>query len=87
MPRTIPIKTVDQLGELIRAVRKQQQLRQDEVGQFSHSFIGEVENGKPTAQVGKILDLLQELGIALYLEVPAGIDPGGSAMKRSRRKA
>lgn len=70
----VPIESAEQLGLLIRAVRKWQQLRQDEVGGLSHSFIGEVETGKPTAQLGKVLEALRELGIKLTAELPLGVD-------------
>jgi hypothetical protein len=71
----IPIHDPEQLGKVIRAARKWQQLNQDEVGRFSHTFIGEVESGKPTAQVGKVLEALHELGIRFQLELPAGMPP------------
>ena len=70
----IYIRDSKQLGTLVRAVRKAQQLRQDEVGRFSHSFIGDLEDGKPTAQLGKVLQVLAELGVKLRLELPPGID-------------
>ena len=63
------------LGRVMRAARKWQELNQDEVGRFSHSCIGEVESGKPTAQVGKVLEALRELGIRFHLELPAGMPP------------
>jgi hypothetical protein len=72
---SIPIQNTEQLGRVIRSVRRWQQLNQDEVGRASHSFIGEVEAGKPTAQVGKVLDALRELGIRFQLELPAGMPP------------
>ena len=75
MQNIIPIRDPEQLGQLVRAARKWQHLRQDEVGRFSHSFIGEVEMGKPTAQIGKVLQTLRELGIKLYVELPVGMDP------------
>ena len=75
MSPTIPLPGPEQLGALMRAVRKSQRLRQDEVGRFSHTFIGEVEMGKPTAQIGKVLQALQELGIKLHAELPSGLDP------------
>lgn len=74
MPNTLPIKDSRELGQVFRAVRKLQQLRQDEVGRFSHSFIGEVEMGKPTAQIGKVLEALRELGLKVHVELPPGID-------------
>lgn len=74
MTTDICIRDTKHLGAFVRAVRKAQQLRQDEVGRFSHSFIGDLEDGKPTAQVGKVLEVLAELGVKLQLELPAGID-------------
>ena len=73
MQPKFPIQTTKQLGEVVRATRKWQHLRQDEVGRFSHTFIGEVESGKPTAQIGKVLEALRELGIKLHVELPAGM--------------
>lgn len=74
MATIIPVDSLDTLGKIIKKTRKQQGLRQDEVARFSHTFVGEVEKGKPTAQMGKLLELLQELGIRLYLELPSGIE-------------
>lgn len=68
------VQTAESLGRLVRAVRKQQGLRQDEVAKFSHSFVGEVEKGKPTAQIGKLLELLRELGIRVHIELPPGVE-------------
>lgn len=74
MPNTVVVKNPAQLGQLVRATRKHQGLRQDEVGRLSHSFIGEVEMGKPTAQFGKVMQTLRELGIKLHVELPPGVD-------------
>ncbi len=68
------IRDTRQLGAIIRAVRKAQSLRQDELGRVSHSFVGDLEDGKPTAQLGKALEVLGELGVTLRLELPAGLD-------------
>jgi transcriptional regulator with XRE-family HTH domain len=70
----ISIRNAKQLGTVVRAVRKAQSLRQDEVGRISHSFIGDLEDGKPTVQLGKVLEALNELGVQLRLELPAGLD-------------
>lgn len=74
MPDPILIRDAKQLGALVRAVRKAQRLRQDEVGRFSHSFIGDLEDGKSTAQLGKTIEVLSELGVRLRLELPAGME-------------
>lgn len=74
MTTLIPIDSLVTLGKVVRQTRKQQGLRQDAVARFSHTFVGEVEKGKPTAQVGKLFELLQELGIRLQLELPSGVE-------------
>ena len=74
MTDTIQISDLKQLGAIMRVVRKSQHLRQDEVGRFSHTLIGDLEAGKPTAQIGKVIAALRELGIRLHVELPAGMD-------------
>lgn len=74
MTTHISIDSPQQLGALIRATRKHQGLRQDEVARFSHTFVGEAEKGKPTLQLGKLLELLRELGIRVYVEPPPGVE-------------
>jgi hypothetical protein len=86
MAHSIAIKDSRELGQILRAARKMQQLRQDEVGRFSHSFIGEVETGKPTAQIGKVLDALRELGLKVRIELPAGIDLQAFEKARTARR-
>jgi len=73
MASEIQIRSSKQLGQVIRAARKWQRLRQDEIGTASHSFILDLETGKPTAQVGKTLEALHQLGIRLHLELPPGM--------------
>lgn len=83
MSQTVLISSTKDLGAIARAVRKWQKLRQDEVGPFSHTFIGELEGGKPTAQLGKVLEALRELGIKVRIELPPGMSPPSHAEKRS----
>lgn len=67
------VNTVSELGAAVKAVRKTQSLRQDDLGFMagcSHKFIVDVEKGKKTVQTGLVLDLLSELGIDVYLDVP-----------------
>lgn len=72
--RSVFIRDARQLGAFVRALRKAQSLRQDEVGRLSHSFIGDIEAGKPTAQLGKLMEVFGELGVKLRLELPSGLN-------------
>lgn len=67
------IRTAEDLGHLIRDQRKRQGLRQTDLAAIigaSHVFVGDVEKGKPTVQLGRVLRLLDELGLELRLSVP-----------------
>lgn len=67
-----PISSSEDFGLLIRAVRKSANLRQDDlsaVAGVSRQFAVDVERGKPTAQVGRVLLLLKELGVPLTAEI------------------
>lgn len=86
MRKSIPIEDSGQLGRVFRAARKLQHLRQDEIGRLSHSFIGEVEMGKPTAQIGKVFEALRELGLKVHIELPPGIDPRSLENTRTSRR-
>ncbi len=71
MKRTIA--SPEDLGLLIRAVRKSANVRQDDlaaVAGVSRQFAIDVERGKPTAQLGRVLLLLNELGITLTADIP-----------------
>jgi transcriptional regulator with XRE-family HTH domain len=72
----ITILSPQQLGLLIRATRRTQKLRLDDtagrVG-VGHVFVREVERGKPTVQLGRVMRLLGELGIDLKAEVPGAV--------------
>lgn len=69
----ITIKTPQELGLAIRATRRTQKVRLDDVSGSAgvgHVFTREVEHGKETVQLGRVLRLLEELGIALMADVP-----------------
>jgi y4mF family transcriptional regulator len=66
--RGIAVKNPKDLGELLRKKRKAQNLTQGQVAEYcgvSVKFISEVERGKKTAEIGKVLYLLETLGIDL----------------------
>jgi len=63
------IPDTNDLGHIIRDARKAQGLTQDQLAGMTGTgrrFISELENGKDTAQLGKVLLVLAALGIALY---------------------
>ena len=67
------ISNVEDLGNLIRNVRKQQGLTQSDLAiacQVGVRFIVDLENGKETAQVGKVLRVCNMLGFKLNIELP-----------------
>ncbi|MBE5316635.1 MAG: helix-turn-helix transcriptional regulator [Xanthomonadales bacterium] len=67
------IRTAEDLGRLIRDQRKRQGLRQTDLAAIigaSHVFVGDVERGKPSVQLGRVLRLLDELGLELRLSAP-----------------
>lgn len=64
------------IGRVVRDERKELGLRQDELAAASGvglRFIVELERGKPTAQIGKVLAVLSALGCALQIRRPDGI--------------
>ena len=69
----LPIHTVQDIGLAVRAVRKQSHIRIDDfalTAGVSKQFMTDLENGKATVQMGKVLELLKELGLVVTVEVP-----------------
>lgn len=85
----VTITSANTLGLLIRAVRKTQNLRMDDVAGSAgvgHVFVREVERGKETAQIGKVMQLLDELGIVLKVDVPDNAIPAYESLQTSGTK-
>ena len=67
------------IGQIVRDERKELGLRQDELAAASGvglRFIVDLEAGKPTAQIGKTLQVLAALGCSLDITPPP--DPKGA---------
>lgn len=78
----VPILSPAEIGRAVREQRKRQGLRQEDLAAIigaSHVFLRDVEHGKPTVQLGRVLRLLDELGIGLVLDLPdaAGVNGRG----------
>lgn len=71
MSNATRIVTIADLGAAIRRERRRQGLTQTDLADLcgvSLSFVSNVENGKRTAEVGRILTLVQTLGMDLFVE-------------------
>lgn len=71
----LTVRSSANLGALLRARRKQQALTQLDIaglGNTGNRFIVELENGKPTVQLQKVLDLVDLLGLELVLRPKRG---------------
>ena len=67
------ITSVTELGALLRATRKSVGMRIDDLAatsSLSKQFVNDVELGKPGVQLGKVRQVLQELGVHMYMDVP-----------------
>jgi y4mF family transcriptional regulator len=66
----VHIKTAQELGQAIRSRRKARGYTQMTVADFagvSTRFLSELEHGKATAEIGKILQVLAALGMDIAL--------------------
>jgi y4mF family transcriptional regulator len=70
--------TPEELGRIVKKERKALGLTQADLALTSGTgmrFISDLENGKPTCQIGKTLTVLKTLGLRLALSSPNS--PGG----------
>ena len=68
------------IGLLVRTTRKAQGMRQYELAGAAGvgvRFIVDLEAGKPTAQIGKAIQVLQALGCSLDILPPKGTSSHG----------
>lgn len=65
------VTTMAELGALIREERMRQKLTQTDLAGISGvgiTFISQLENGKETVEMGRVIRVLTMLGIDLYAE-------------------
>ena len=72
--------TPREIGAALKAKRKEYQLRQVEVAEFaqvSERFVREVEKGKATVRLDKLMDVLAVVGLELVAtqRVPEQLKP------------
>lgn len=66
--------TVQQIGQIVRENRKRLGVTQKDLALTSGTglrFVIDLEKGKETCQIGKVLTVLQTLGIQITLTPPA----------------
>ncbi|MEA2108132.1 MAG: helix-turn-helix transcriptional regulator [Pseudomonadota bacterium] len=67
-------KNPEQLGAAIHARRRQLKVTQKDLAMTCGTglrFIIDLEKGKPTCQIGKILQVLHALGLKLQITIPS----------------
>ncbi len=65
--------TCESMGKTIRDLRRSQGLTQAQLAGLSNTgvrFISDLENGKETCHLGKILHVLDTLGIEIIIQSP-----------------
>lgn len=67
----VKVTTTKGLGDLIRFHRDSQKMTQGDIlglANTGNRFIVELENGKPTVQFQKVLDVLDALGLEVIIQ-------------------
>ena len=65
------INNISELGELIKSTRKAQNLTQSDLAMSTNvgvRFLVDLENGKETAQIGKVLQICKMLGLKIEIK-------------------
>lgn len=71
----VAVRSSEDLGSLMRTRRKKLDLKQTDLAGIANTgnrFIVDVENGKPTVQLQKVMDLLDLLGLELMVRPKTG---------------
>ncbi len=66
-----PIQNIKQIGQIIRQKRKQWKMTQIDAAGLCHvgiRFLSELENGKSTLEISKVLKVIQAFGFELHLQ-------------------
>jgi transcriptional regulator with XRE-family HTH domain len=72
----IPIDKAAAIGNVVRASRKAQKIRQDDAAGsigVSENFLGKTERGSESVQWGKLFQVLEGLGIRVMVDVPESV--------------
>ena len=78
MSSTIPINDVMQLGRTLRRLRREQNLTQAQLARKAHvsrTFLIELEDGHPRAELAKVLEVFAALRTSPLLRTPEASAP------------
>ena len=70
VPLPAQIRTVDELGAIVRAVRKESgadQIRAAGLAGVGVRFVGDLERGKSNVRLGLVLRVLDRLGLEVWI--------------------
>lgn len=65
----VPLDSIIDLGRMVRRLREHRKLSQQEFADLAgvgRRFLSELENGKPTLEFGKVLQVARAAGISLF---------------------
>lgn len=77
---TVSITSATDIGVILRLLRKETGLTQRDMAglcNVSLPFLNQVEQGKPTAQIGMVLEVCRRHGIEVVFHLPATLDGDG----------
>lgn len=80
-----PIKDARQLGKVAKLVRKTQGLDQRSTASLSSNgttFLSDFENGKTTVELGRVLRVLDSLGIMVTIDAPIDQESLSNAQRK-----
>lgn len=71
LPKATHVKTVGDLGEFVRQYRQLQKMSQADIvglANIGNRFMVDLEKGKPTIQLQKVLDVIDLLGLEIVIQ-------------------
>lgn len=83
----IPIHSVADLGQALRAVRRSSKVRLDDMAAtvgVSKQFASDLELGKETVRMGLVFKVLAEMGLKLSVDIP---DASGDELRLLQGKS
>lgn len=82
----IAIDNAAHIGKIVRDSRKAQKIRQDDAAGsigVSENFLGKVERGSESVQWGKLFQVLNGLGIRVFVDVPESAEAYLSSLPKA----